>query len=124
MTVSATPATVSVTGGTVALLPTSNSMSVISDVAKPGQLDADRVPARRQVLEPVASVHLVTATDWRPVVVSVAVTMTPGITPLDSSTTVPCIVAFCCATETRRQQKSADAHPANRTTQPCDVLRR
>jgi hypothetical protein len=26
-----------------------------------------------------------------------AVTDTPGITPPDSSTTVPCTVAFCCA---------------------------
>ena len=36
VTVSSTPRTVIVTGGTVALVPTSSSMSVISVVAKPG----------------------------------------------------------------------------------------
>ena len=35
VTVSATPATANVTGGTVTTLPTSSSMSLISDVAKP-----------------------------------------------------------------------------------------
>src|SRR2546428_274186 len=50
----------------------------------------------------------VTTIDWRPVLISVAVTVAPGSTPWDWSTTVPWTVASCCAdTLVGKQSESA-----------------
>jgi hypothetical protein len=64
-------------------------------VAKP-ELDPELVLAGRQVGEAVTAIRLGHGDDWTPVLISVAVTVDPGSTACDSSTTM-LHRAFCWA---------------------------